>query len=109
MHASCDVLSVNRGEHSGFSGTSDVDPILSPPPSFQQCPRCDDMMETHCKWFYRLYILLRDEKGGELIVSLSGKEVCVLCCGCYGRNIGCLCISARCCKALIQPTFVVIS
>ncbi|KAG9318610.1 hypothetical protein JVU11DRAFT_703 [Chiua virens] len=49
----------------------------SPPPSFKQCPRCDDMMETHCKWFYSLYIQLQDEKGIELVASLSGKE-CIL-------------------------------
>ncbi|KAG8217634.1 hypothetical protein J3R82DRAFT_5787 [Butyriboletus roseoflavus] len=50
----------------------------SPPPSFKGCPRCDDMMETHSKWFYRLYILLQDEEGSELIVSLSGKECTLL-------------------------------
>ncbi|KAF8136492.1 hypothetical protein EV363DRAFT_1319733 [Boletus edulis] len=50
----------------------------SPPPSFKRCPRCDDMMETHSKWFYCLYLQLQDEKGDELIVSLSGKECLLL-------------------------------
>lgn len=38
------------------------------------------MAETHCKWFYRLFVLLRDENDSELIVSLSGKEVRVFHC-----------------------------
>lgn len=60
-----------------FSVSTDAHIFSSPPPSFQRCPRCDDMMETHSKWFYCLYIRIEDDKGSELIVSLSGREVCV--------------------------------
>lgn len=78
MPVSCVVLNVNQGDCSHFRVVANVHSIPSPPLAFKQCPRCDDMMDTHCKWLYCLYILLQDEKGSELIVSLSGKEVCVL-------------------------------
>ncbi|KAH0833790.1 hypothetical protein J3R83DRAFT_10937 [Lanmaoa asiatica] len=34
------------------------------------CPKCGDRLE----WFYCLFIQIQDEKGGQLITSLSGKE-----------------------------------
>ncbi|KAI6109680.1 hypothetical protein F5141DRAFT_1116076 [Pisolithus sp. B1] len=45
------------------------------PPTFKACPRCDDMMETHCKWCYCLYLRLEDNAGDNLNVSLCGREV----------------------------------
>ncbi|KAH7889612.1 hypothetical protein F5I97DRAFT_558528 [Phlebopus sp. FC_14] len=46
----------------------DVHPLL------QGCPMCDDMMGTHCKWFYCLYIRLKDNKDKDITLSLCGKE-----------------------------------
>ncbi|KAF9227780.1 hypothetical protein BS17DRAFT_774296 [Gyrodon lividus] len=48
------------------------------PPYLKGCPRCDNMMETHCKWFYCLYLRLQDKAGSEITVSLSGKECTLL-------------------------------
>ena len=76
---SCDALIATHGEWFVYSSIFiyRCQSILSLLPSLKNCPRCDDMLETHCKWFYRLFILLQDEKGNEFVVSLSGKEVCV--------------------------------
>lgn len=47
----------------------------SPPPlAHKACPKCDDMIETHCKWCYCLYLRLGDDTGNDIDVSLCGEE-----------------------------------
>ncbi|KAI6036462.1 hypothetical protein BKA83DRAFT_26059 [Pisolithus microcarpus] len=48
------------------------------PLSFKACPSCDDMLETHCKWCYCLYLRLEDDAGDNLNVSLCGEECTLL-------------------------------
>ncbi|KAI6045564.1 hypothetical protein EDC04DRAFT_3136891 [Pisolithus marmoratus] len=48
------------------------------PLTFKACPRCDDMLETHCRWCYCLYLRLEDDAGDNLNVSLCDKECTLL-------------------------------
>ncbi|KAG2064706.1 hypothetical protein BDR04DRAFT_1034609 [Suillus decipiens] len=42
--------------------------------TWKRCVDCDDMLDTHCKWFYNLLFLLEDDEGNDIMVSASNKE-----------------------------------
>ncbi|KAG2363432.1 hypothetical protein BDR07DRAFT_1404363 [Suillus spraguei] len=42
--------------------------------TWKRCVDCDDMLDTHCKWFYKLLFQLEDDEGNDIMVSASNKE-----------------------------------
>ncbi|KAG2116402.1 hypothetical protein DEU56DRAFT_748325 [Suillus clintonianus] len=38
------------------------------------CIDCDDMLETHCKWFYKLLFILEDDEKNNIMVSACNDE-----------------------------------
>ncbi|KAG0701774.1 hypothetical protein DFH29DRAFT_852292 [Suillus ampliporus] len=43
-------------------------------PTWKRCVDCDDMLNTHCKWFHGLHFQLEDDEGSDIIVSAGGKK-----------------------------------
>ncbi|KAL4067753.1 hypothetical protein J3A83DRAFT_4254123 [Scleroderma citrinum] len=50
----------------------------TPPVTHKACPKCDNMVETHCKWCYCLYFRLRDDTDHHIDISLCEKECALL-------------------------------
>jgi hypothetical protein len=42
--------------------------------TWKRCVDCDDMLDTHSKWFYDLLLLLEDDEGNNIMVSACNKE-----------------------------------
>ncbi|KAG1728642.1 uncharacterized protein EDB91DRAFT_852261 [Suillus paluster] len=42
--------------------------------TWKGCVDCDDMLDTHCKWFYGLLFRLVDDEGNKIVVSASEKS-----------------------------------
>ncbi|KAG2350098.1 hypothetical protein BDR05DRAFT_955959 [Suillus weaverae] len=42
--------------------------------SWKRCVNCDDMLDTHCKWFYTLLFILEDDEGDNITISACNKE-----------------------------------
>ncbi|KAG1827545.1 uncharacterized protein BJ212DRAFT_1256958 [Suillus subaureus] len=42
--------------------------------AWKRCVDCDDMLDTHCKWFYNLLFHLEDDEGNSILVSACNKE-----------------------------------
>ncbi|KAG1741946.1 hypothetical protein EDB19DRAFT_1971157, partial [Suillus lakei] len=38
------------------------------------CVNCDDMLNTYCKWFYKLLFMLEDDEGNSITVSACNEE-----------------------------------
>ncbi|KAG1743381.1 hypothetical protein EDB19DRAFT_1964058 [Suillus lakei] len=38
------------------------------------CVNCDDMLDMHCKWFYKLLFMLEDDEGNSITVSACNEE-----------------------------------
>ncbi|KAG2037353.1 hypothetical protein BDR03DRAFT_957486 [Suillus americanus] len=42
--------------------------------AWKRCVDCNDMLDTHCKWFYNILFHLEDDEGNNIIVSACNKE-----------------------------------
>ncbi|KAG2131294.1 uncharacterized protein EDB93DRAFT_1094395 [Suillus bovinus] len=48
--------------------------------TWKRCVDCDDMLDTYCKWFYKLILLLEDDERNTISVSACNED-CKLLCG----------------------------
>lgn len=57
---------------------SDANVFYSLQRHWKRCVDCDDMLDTHCKWFYNLLLQLEDDEGNNIMVSACNEGVSLL-------------------------------